>query len=145
MGRAWRPCFCKMEVGVFLVDTIFCLKNKIEVIMKEQIITFVNELKSNHKIFSYDEAATKQAVVLRLLNFLGWNTFNANHSADLCFWLLYEYSCDISSSPSADRIILARTSTKKAKSSFVFFLLSSPFFNTLISRIESMPFTPKDR
>ena len=44
--------------------------------MKKQIISFIDELKSNKKISSFDEASTKQAVVLRLLSFLGWDIFN---------------------------------------------------------------------
>ena len=44
--------------------------------MKKQIISFLEELKSNKKLASFDEASTKQAVVLRLLSFLGWDIFN---------------------------------------------------------------------
>lgn len=44
--------------------------------MKKQIISFIEELKSNKKLASFDEASTKQAVVLRLLSFLGWDIFN---------------------------------------------------------------------
>jgi len=44
--------------------------------MKKQIISFIDELKSNKKLASFDEASTKQAVVLRLLSFLGWDIFN---------------------------------------------------------------------
>jgi len=44
--------------------------------MKKQIISFIDELKSNKKLATFDEASTKQAVVLRLLSFLGWNIFN---------------------------------------------------------------------
>ncbi len=44
--------------------------------MKKQIIAFINELKSNKKLSSFDEAATKQAVVLRLLSFMDWDIFN---------------------------------------------------------------------
>jgi hypothetical protein len=44
--------------------------------MKKQIIAFIDELKSNKKLPSFDEAATKQAIVLRLLSFLDWDIFN---------------------------------------------------------------------
>ena len=44
--------------------------------MKKQIISFIDELKSNKKLAAFDEASTKQAVVLRLLSFLGWDIFN---------------------------------------------------------------------
>jgi len=44
--------------------------------MKKQIISFIDELKSNKKLATFDEASTKQAVVFRLLSFLGWDIFN---------------------------------------------------------------------
>lgn len=44
--------------------------------MKKQIVTFIDELKSNKKLATFDEASTKQAVVLRLLSFLNWDIFN---------------------------------------------------------------------
>ena len=44
--------------------------------MKQQIEAFIDELKTNKKISTFDEASTKQAVVLRLLSFLGWDIFN---------------------------------------------------------------------
>ncbi len=44
--------------------------------MEKKIISFIDELKSNKKLSSFDEASTKQAVVLRLLSFLGWDIFN---------------------------------------------------------------------
>ena len=44
--------------------------------MKKQIASFIEELKSNKKLATFDEASTKQAVVLRLLSFLGWDIFN---------------------------------------------------------------------
>jgi hypothetical protein len=44
--------------------------------MKKQIVSFIDELKSNKKVSAFDEASTKQAVVLRLLSFLGWDIFN---------------------------------------------------------------------
>jgi hypothetical protein len=44
--------------------------------MEKKIISFIDELKSNKKLSTFDEASTKQAVVLRLLSFLGWDIFN---------------------------------------------------------------------
>jgi len=44
--------------------------------MIEQLTTFIENLKGDRRIVSFDEAATKQAIVLRLLSILGWDTFN---------------------------------------------------------------------
>ena len=44
--------------------------------MEKKIVTFIEELKSNKKLSTFDEASTKQAIVLRLLSFLGWDIFN---------------------------------------------------------------------
>jgi hypothetical protein len=44
--------------------------------MKNQIEAFIKDLKSNKKLSSFDESSTKQAVVLRLLSFLGWDIFD---------------------------------------------------------------------
>jgi len=44
--------------------------------MEKKIVSFIEELKSNKKLAAFDEASTKQAVVLRLLSFLGWDIFN---------------------------------------------------------------------
>ena len=44
--------------------------------MKKEIVSLIEELKSNKKLSAFDEASTKQAVVLRLLSFLGWDIFN---------------------------------------------------------------------
>ena len=46
--------------------------------MKKQIVSFINSLKDNKKLAKFDEASTKQAVVLRLLSFLGWDIFNVD-------------------------------------------------------------------
>ena len=55
--------------------------------MEKKIISFIEELKTNKKLSTFDEASTKQAVVLRLLSFLGWDIFNVeqvypNYSAN---------------------------------------------------------------
>lgn len=44
--------------------------------MQKQIQSFIKDLKSSKRISSFDEASTKQAVVLRMLSFLGWDIFN---------------------------------------------------------------------
>lgn len=46
--------------------------------MEKKIIAFIDELKSNKKLATFDEASTKQAVVLRLLSFLDWDIFNVD-------------------------------------------------------------------
>jgi len=43
-------------------------------IMKEQLLAFLDSLKSNRSINSLDEAGTKQTIILPLLSKLGWNT-----------------------------------------------------------------------
>ena len=44
--------------------------------MEKKIIEFIKELKSNKKLAGFDEASTKQAVVLRMLSFMGWDIFD---------------------------------------------------------------------
>jgi len=44
--------------------------------MKEELRTFIQNLKADRRILTFDEAATKQAVILKLLSILGWDTFN---------------------------------------------------------------------
>lgn len=44
--------------------------------MKKQIVEFIESLKQNKKLDTFDEASTKQAVVMRLLSLLGWDIFN---------------------------------------------------------------------
>lgn len=44
--------------------------------MGEQLLDFIRSLKLDKSIGTYDEAATKQAIILRCLHILGWNTFN---------------------------------------------------------------------
>jgi predicted type IV restriction endonuclease len=46
--------------------------------MKKQLIEFIDGIKSNKQVGSFDEAATKQAIVLRLLFLLGWDIFNVD-------------------------------------------------------------------
>ncbi|MBW2518612.1 MAG: restriction endonuclease subunit R [Deltaproteobacteria bacterium] len=51
---------------------------KVEDGMKKDIVAFIQNLKTNKKLETFDEASTKQAVVLRLLSFLGWDIFNVD-------------------------------------------------------------------
>jgi hypothetical protein len=44
--------------------------------MNEEFLKFLKDIRSNNKIISFDESATKQGVILRILSFLGWNIFN---------------------------------------------------------------------
>ena len=44
--------------------------------MNGDLLKLINNLRKDRRLLSYDEAATKQAVVLRILHCLGWNPFN---------------------------------------------------------------------
>lgn len=44
--------------------------------MKEKLLQPIKQLKSDRRLVSFDEAATKQAVILRILSLIGWDTFN---------------------------------------------------------------------
>jgi predicted type IV restriction endonuclease len=44
--------------------------------MRDQLLAFVEEFKSDKRMTAFDEAATKQIVLLRILSLLGWNTYN---------------------------------------------------------------------
>jgi len=46
--------------------------------MQEAIKALIEELRNNSQIYQFDEATTKQAIILRLLNILGWNVFDIN-------------------------------------------------------------------
>lgn len=46
--------------------------------MGTQLIEFIEGIKSNKQVGSFDEASTKQAIVLRLLFLLGWDIFNVD-------------------------------------------------------------------
>ncbi|MDF1590701.1 MAG: hypothetical protein P1P89_04225 [Desulfobacterales bacterium] len=46
--------------------------------MERQLVEFVDGIKSNKQVNSFDEAATKQAIVLRVLFLLGWDIFNVD-------------------------------------------------------------------
>lgn len=44
--------------------------------MEDQLKSFIKGIKAERRIVSFDEAAVKQAIVLPLLQLLGWNTHN---------------------------------------------------------------------
>jgi len=44
--------------------------------MEEKLLELIKKIQSDRRLVSFDEAATKQAVILRILSCLGWNTFN---------------------------------------------------------------------
>jgi len=44
--------------------------------MNEKLIELINNFKKDRSILSYDEAATKQIVILQILSHLGWNQYN---------------------------------------------------------------------
>ena len=46
--------------------------------MKEQLMGFIADVRSNNLINSFDEATTKQAIILRLLSALRWNIFDTS-------------------------------------------------------------------
>ena len=44
--------------------------------MKTELSSFINKVKNNSKVFTYDEAATKQALIIPIIQILGWNPFD---------------------------------------------------------------------
>lgn len=44
--------------------------------MEEKLLKLIKNLKSDRSLTSLDEASTKQAVILRILSYLGWDPFN---------------------------------------------------------------------
>lgn len=44
--------------------------------MKEKLLQLIQQLKLDKRLVSFDEASTKQAVILRILSLIGWDTFN---------------------------------------------------------------------
>jgi len=44
--------------------------------MNEELLRLINNFKKDRRLLSFDEASTKQAVILRILNALGWDPFN---------------------------------------------------------------------
>jgi predicted type IV restriction endonuclease len=46
------------------------------VLVQEPLLSFIREIKSDSRVLRYDEAAVKQAIIMRILATLGWNHFN---------------------------------------------------------------------
>lgn len=44
--------------------------------MHEELLKLINDFKKDRRLLSFGEAATKQAVILRILQCLGWNPFD---------------------------------------------------------------------
>jgi predicted type IV restriction endonuclease len=44
--------------------------------MKEKLTAFITNLRNDRRVLSFDEASTKQALVLRLFSILGWDPFD---------------------------------------------------------------------
>ncbi len=44
--------------------------------MNNELLKLINDFKNDKRLLSFDEAATKQAVILRILKALGWDPFN---------------------------------------------------------------------
>lgn len=44
--------------------------------MREKLLSLINQLQSDKRLVLFDEASTKQAVILRILSLLDWDTFN---------------------------------------------------------------------
>ncbi|MGA1847307.1 type I restriction endonuclease [Deferribacter abyssi] len=44
--------------------------------MNAELFRLINDFKKNRRLISFDEAATKQVVILRILKSLGWDPFN---------------------------------------------------------------------
>jgi len=47
-------------------------------VVNDKLIDVIGKLKSNKQLLEYDEAKIKQAVVLRILDILGWDQYNAD-------------------------------------------------------------------
>lgn len=44
--------------------------------MNEVLSKLINDFKKDRRLLSFDEAATKQAVIMRILSYLDWDPFN---------------------------------------------------------------------
>ena len=44
--------------------------------MSDELLEFITEIKADKRCESFDEAAIKQGVVLKVLSFLGWDPFD---------------------------------------------------------------------
>lgn len=46
--------------------------------MRNELINFINEIKSAKGLSAFDEATTKQIIIIRILSLLGWSIFDIN-------------------------------------------------------------------
>lgn len=46
--------------------------------MNEELSRLINDFKKGRRLLGFDEAATKQGVILRILKYLGWEPFNTD-------------------------------------------------------------------
>ena len=46
--------------------------------MEEQLVGFLESLKTNNRLAEMDEASTKQAIVIKMLSLLGWDIFDVD-------------------------------------------------------------------
>ncbi len=46
--------------------------------MEEQLVGFIESLKTNNRLADMDEASTKQAIVIKMLSLLGWDIFDVD-------------------------------------------------------------------
>jgi len=44
--------------------------------VNDQLLNFIKEIQKDRRLLTFDEAATKQSVILRILSHLNWNPFN---------------------------------------------------------------------
>jgi predicted transport protein len=61
---------------MYIYEESFSSKTGVAVIMTEELLSLIRRLKSDRQLDSFDEAATKQVVILRILSLLGWDTYN---------------------------------------------------------------------
>jgi predicted type IV restriction endonuclease len=45
-------------------------------VMSDELLDFIEEVKKDKRYESFDEASIKQGIVLKILSFLGWDPFN---------------------------------------------------------------------
>jgi predicted type IV restriction endonuclease len=65
-------------VGVSFLELQSNNNKFVEDIVKDKLTSFVEDIKSLKDIRSYDEQATKQGVILKILSVLGWDVFDIN-------------------------------------------------------------------
>jgi len=61
---------------MYIYEEYFSSKIGMALIMTEELLSLIGRLKSDRRLDSFDEAATKQVVILPILSLLGWDIFN---------------------------------------------------------------------